>query len=679
LRSGSHAAWQTAIVCPFVYRISDSILSGWVLDAVNAEYNNGIVRQKTRVVDTSPTGLAHNGTPINDRRTPSPEDGIYWYQCCGLAASLERNPIYEEMGNMSGTDIALDGASLGDSPDEVRTMTTASAGWRLCLLATTMLFAVVVALQWHGHAYTSDLGSHADEAAHYVTGLLVHDYLAQHRTTSPSVFAEQYYGHYPKVGIGHWPPVFYVLQGAWSLVFQPSIASVLALVALISALSGGLLTVIVTRAQKLAVGLMAGFLFVASPVVAQSSCMIMADGLVALLMLSATLAFVRFMDSKEAKYSLLFGLLTALAFLTKGNALALVLVPPIAIVISKRWELLARKSFWLGPLLAMALGAPWYWLTRNMEAGTWVYPSPRVAYTVDGLFFYAHTVLRALGSLGTILAVIGLVHYVATPRNAARGRTTIATGLFALLAGVMAVALIVPVGLESRFILPALPPLIFFAAEGALWIAIRVGKLMPQTKRYQTALCAGLLAIALVLGFAPVHKEYSGLAKVADVILENSSPDYPSVLIVSDAAGEGMFVADMALHRRESQSIVVRGTKALADSNWMGTEYKSLCQDPREVVELLDKLPITYLVEDRSVGPAGLRPHQKLVEQAIADYPTYFELLGKFSAVRDGVQYPDSVYLYRFLHTKTPDRVLRLSMSRMFRSDIEVVVPASKQ
>ncbi len=577
---------------------------------------------------------------------------------------------------MSSTDIALAGTSLANSTDEVRSMTTASAGWRLCLLATTMLFAVVLALQWHSHAYRSDLGSHADEAAHYVTGLLVHDYLAQHRTTSPSGFAEQYYGHYPKVGLGHWPPFFYLLQGVWSLIFQPSVASILVLVALISALSGGLITVLVTRSQKLAVGLMAGFLFVASPVVAQSSSMIMADGLVALLMLSATLAFVRFMNSKEAaKYSLLFGLLTALAFLTKGSAVALVLVPPIAIMISKRWELLARKSIWLGPLLAMVLCAPWYWLTRNMEAGTWVYPAPRVVYTVGGLFFYASAVLRALGSLGTILAAIGVVHYMAAPRS----RTTIATGLFALLAGVMAVALIVPVGLELRFILPALPPLIFFAAEGALWIAIRVGKLMPRTKRYQTALCAGLLAIALVLCFTPVHKEYSGFTKVADVILESSSPDYPSVLIVSDAPGEGMFVADMALHRRESQSIVVRGTKALADSNWMGTEYKSLCHDPREVVDLLDKLPITYLVEDRSVGPAGLRPHQKLVEQAIADYPTYFELLGEFSAVRDGVQYPDSVYLYRFLHTKTPDRVLRLSMSRMFRSDIEVVVPASKQ
>ena len=581
---------------------------------------------------------------------------------------------------MSSPDTALEGAPLVNATAEVKAMPSASAGWRLCLLATTLLLAVVLILQWRSHAYVSDLGSHADEAAHYVTGLLVHDYLAQHRTTSPTSFAEQYYGHYPKVGIGHWPPVFYVLQGVWALIFQPSVTSMLALVSLITALSGGLITVLVTRSQTLAVGLMAGFLFIASPVVAQLSCMIMADGLVALFMLAATLAFVSFMNSNEAaKYSVLFGFLTALAFLTKGSALALVLVPPVVILISRRWEVLARRSFWLAPLVVLALCAPWYWLTRNMEASTWVYPSPRMAYTVAALGFYGHAVLLALGPLGTLLAALGMIRCVTDPRNRAHGRITIATGLFALLAGVMTVAFIVPVGLELRFILPALPPLIFFAAEGASWIAIRVGKLVPRVERYEAVLSAGLMVIALVLCFTWVHKEYSGFAKVADAILESSSPDYPSVLIVSDAAGEGMFVADMALHRRESQSIVVRGTKALADSNWLGTEYKSLCNTPREVVDRLDKMPITYIVEDRFVGPAGLRQHQKLLEQAIADYPAYFELLGEFSAIRDGVQYPGSVYLYRFVHSKTPDRVLRLSMSRMLRPDIEVVVPDSKQ
>src|SRR5208283_4632036 len=193
--------------------------------------------------------------------------------------------------------------------------------------------------------------------------------------------------------------------------------------------------------------------------------------------------------------------------------------------------------------------------------------------------------------------------------------------------------------------------------------------------RHQTAVCAGLLFLALVLCFTPIHKEYSGLARVADVILESSTSDYPSVLIVSDAAGEGMFVADMAPRQQESKPVVIRATKTLSNTNWLGTEYENLCSNPREVVDRLDEMPITYVVVDRSVRPDALFPHQKLLDRAIADHPAFFQQLGAFNATRNGVQYPDSVYLYRFVHSRTPDRVLRLSMLRMLHSEIDIVVP----
>src|SRR5690606_19005132 len=41
-----------------------------------------------------------------------------------------------------------------------------------------LLVAATVALQWLGGAYTAEYGSAPDEAAHYVTGLMVHGYLA---------------------------------------------------------------------------------------------------------------------------------------------------------------------------------------------------------------------------------------------------------------------------------------------------------------------------------------------------------------------------------------------------------------------------------------------------------------------------------------------------------------------
>src|SRR5664280_2187093 len=87
--------------------------------------------------------------------------------------------------------------------------------YQRALLATgtwALLFGVVVLWQSVSGAYRAELAAHADEAAHYVTGLMLRDYAASFFPTSPVRFAEQYYLHYPKVAIGHWPPVFYIIE-----------------------------------------------------------------------------------------------------------------------------------------------------------------------------------------------------------------------------------------------------------------------------------------------------------------------------------------------------------------------------------------------------------------------------------------------------------------------------------
>ena len=85
----------------------------------------------------------------------------------------------------------------------------------------------VAAIQWASGAYHSDFSAHPDEAAHAVSSLLVHDYAAAGFPGNPVKFAESYYVHYPKVGIGRWPPLFYASEGAWMLAFGRSRAALL--------------------------------------------------------------------------------------------------------------------------------------------------------------------------------------------------------------------------------------------------------------------------------------------------------------------------------------------------------------------------------------------------------------------------------------------------------------------
>ena len=88
------------------------------------------------------------------------------------------------------------------------------------LLLLLLYFSITVLLQWASGTYHSDFGGYPDEPGHYVTGLMVRDYIAAGFPDSPSRFAENYYLHYPKVAIGHWPPVFYSIQAAWMLIFR---------------------------------------------------------------------------------------------------------------------------------------------------------------------------------------------------------------------------------------------------------------------------------------------------------------------------------------------------------------------------------------------------------------------------------------------------------------------------
>src|ERR1043165_4996104 len=105
-------------------------------------------------------------------------------------------------------------------------------------LAFLVFFGLAVLLQWQGGAYQAEFGSEPDEAAHYVTGLCVRDYIVGgfRENGNPLKFAQNYYEHYPKVALGHWPPGFYLIQSAWTIPFSPSRTSVMLLMAFLTAL-----------------------------------------------------------------------------------------------------------------------------------------------------------------------------------------------------------------------------------------------------------------------------------------------------------------------------------------------------------------------------------------------------------------------------------------------------------
>lgn len=79
-----------------------------------------------------------------------------------------------------------------------------------------------MALQYQSGAWRAELSGYPDEPAHFVSGVLVRDYLADFPPRPILPYAREFYIHYPKVAIGHWPPLFYGIEGIWFLLFGVS-------------------------------------------------------------------------------------------------------------------------------------------------------------------------------------------------------------------------------------------------------------------------------------------------------------------------------------------------------------------------------------------------------------------------------------------------------------------------
>src|SRR5262249_1703157 len=98
-----------------------------------------------------------------------------------------------------------------------------------------LALAVIIALQWRNAAFESEFTTISDESAHYVTGLMLRDYIAEGLPQPPMAYATHYYERYPRIGLGQWPPLFYVLQAFWTIAFGVSRVSIVILMAAISA------------------------------------------------------------------------------------------------------------------------------------------------------------------------------------------------------------------------------------------------------------------------------------------------------------------------------------------------------------------------------------------------------------------------------------------------------------
>ncbi|HUB82402.1 MAG TPA: glycosyltransferase family 39 protein [Bryobacteraceae bacterium] len=539
------------------------------------------------------------------------------------------------------------------------------------ILAGVAIGLAAGACQISSHAYRSNLADHPDEPAHFVSALCVLDYVRTAFGTNPVGFAEAYYAHYPKVALGHWPPLFYAIQALWYGIAGASVSQAILIAGTAAALTAILLLFRLQRLYGKLIALLAVGVFLWLPLVRASELMLMADMPACFFELLAVLALCDACIFKASKYWGWLGLWLAAAILTKESALTLVLVVPLVLVCIGGRKLLvssrAQPAIWAIPILLLPLAV--YAAGRFWRIGA----APLFLGVPDA--WRRLPILKAFpDNLSPVfLAVLGLaiasLAWVGNSRGSDRGVHAITAAIW------LGVTLICQPffrdSFEPRYLLPAVLASAMLFADGLSLVRRHfTGSLGKNTI---TGLAAAAIAIACMASTPPLrmHRR-SGYAEVAASL--PADPDGHVVLVSSDASGEGAMVAELLLRDPARANAVLRATKLLSTSDWLGRNYALTVSSAESVLQILDSIPVHFVVVDRYGFIDDLTHlHHRLLEETIRDHPGQFLLVGDFPVYLDGHRHDHSVQVYENLAARgRRPKTIHVHMAETLGHDLEI-------
>lgn len=488
-----------------------------------------------------------------------------------------------------------------------------------CMLPCLLLVLGAAGLgcfSFQAGGFASDLAGDPDEAAHAVTALMVRDYLADGLGTPPMQFAKAYYEDFPRVALGHYPPLYYFIAAPF-LLMRPSVDTLMALQVMTLAGLATLTTVLGRRMVRLPLAIAAGGGMLLLPVALKLSQHVMADILLALMCLWSVILWADYLRSPSLRRALVWGGVAAAAILTKGSGIGLCLLPPLGTLLHGRWRLMLNWTWWCSALPVAMLAGPWMLYSTKISKEGMTGLSPW-QYLGEAVPFYFTSMPEVFGWPLVIFSCLSLGGVAAGAWRHGVMREEPAS-LIAMTAGMTAVLLLVPVGVTTRYMLTLAPSVMLGCACAANWAAV--------AKRRFLAAClpGGLLLCALVplaSNSGPPRKHVHGFG---DAVLKTGIPTGEDKgqhwLVASDPRGEGAVIAAAAFacpRRSPSPVRVHRGSKELARSDWMGRGYQASFPDAESLLKHLDARDITRVFLDLSAADEDRKPHERLLESALA-------------------------------------------------------------
>jgi hypothetical protein len=436
---------------------------------------------------------------------------------------------------------------------------------------------LLIALQWIGSAWTAEFDGYPDEAAQFVSGQMVRQFLVDLPLRNPVAWAGQYELHYPKVAVGHWPPGYYAAEAFWSLVFGPSRISAMSFQwALGLAVAAGICSLARSRLPWLVTcGIV--ILTVATPEFQRGLEQTMAELACLLCGVLFLHAMVRMLESPGPRTFLTVSLAIVAAILTKGTGGCLTPVPLFAWIADGR-----RIRIPSGKVLAAVLTAGALCLVAYPGAGAMV--------ESGGMNFVLGWPVANIGKVaGWGFLVLALFGVRRRPLPLAAASTIVGALVFSFFVRAMN---------EPRHWIIVLPPILFLAGEAVAAAPRRT---------------APLLLVALLLFPWSLYRQRT--AGYRDLFRHLPLPSRILISSGRGAEGEGACVAEVVILDRPFASFVMRGGKVLAESGWNGDNYRLLVSDRAGVARRLDELAVAEVILDTPGATAP--PHHVLLRETL--------------------------------------------------------------
>ena len=489
---------------------------------------------------------------------------------------------------------------------------------------------VAIVLSFFLHAFDSGLDI-GDETAHFLNSYFIWTYLTEGLGQNPLDYAKAFYLHYPMISIGHWPPLYYAYLSTWFFILPHTPESLIFVNLVTSTLPALVLVMVLNRFLGSSWAVLGGLICVLTPITIENSIYLLLDQVLSGLVMIGMVIWIVYVRSLNIKFGLYFALIAAISILVKGNGWVLGFFPIVHIIVTRQFFVLLSWKTYISGLLALVLVIPWYFITYKISADGFNYEWG-FDYFVYALPVFMNHLTNSIGLGVTLFAILGayicirhLQHGYFRDLGIASVVLVITTLLFHS---------IIPVDTQARYIYPAVPACVLLAVIGAHALY----NWLFQMKRKIVFLSA--ITAALVLLFLPGFLHILNISPKTDLEMDNAaellidSYKEGSVFVVdAHSAGEGSFIAELALRDSDRKHYVIRTTELLSQSGFMGDDYILKAKTPEEVISKLSEVGASAVImaTGKSVELLSKRyPHSEVLEKALHHHLSPYQLIATF-------------------------------------------------